>query len=85
VGIKNGRISGIGKAGNPDVQSGVSEQMIVGVNTEVVAGEGKIVTAGAIDAHVHVSGPSALLHVGCLFHAIHKLFGCLVHMPSAML
>lgn len=57
LGIKNGRISGIGKAGNPDVQSGVSDQMVVGVNTEVIAGEGKIVTAGAIDAHVHFICP----------------------------
>ena len=55
LGIKNGRIAGIGKAGNPDIQSGVCEAMVVGVNTEVIAGEGKIVTAGAIDAHVHVS------------------------------
>ncbi|KNZ51327.1 urease gamma subunit [Puccinia sorghi] len=57
LGIKNGRISGIGKAGNPDVQSGISDQMVVGVNTEVIAGEGKIVTAGAIDAHVHFICP----------------------------
>ncbi|POW14209.1 hypothetical protein PSHT_07492 [Puccinia striiformis] len=57
LGIKNGRISGIGKAGNPDIQSGVSQHMVVGVNTEVIAGEGKIVTAGAIDAHVHYICP----------------------------
>lgn len=57
VGIKNGHISGIGKAGNPDIQSGVSDLMVVGVNTEVIAGEGKILTAGAIDAHVHFICP----------------------------
>lgn len=54
IGLKHGRIVGIGKAGNPDIQDGVTEGMTVGVNTEVMAGEGKIVTAGAIDAHVHV-------------------------------
>lgn len=54
IGIKGGYITGIGKAGNPDVQSGVTENMVVGANTEVIAGEGKILTAGAIDAHVHV-------------------------------
>ncbi|CAH7682677.1 hypothetical protein BY996DRAFT_4575070 [Phakopsora pachyrhizi] len=57
IGLKHGRISGIGKAGNPDVQSGVSENMVVGSNTEVIAAEGKIVTAGAIDAHVHFICP----------------------------
>ncbi|KAA1113033.1 hypothetical protein PGT21_019104 [Puccinia graminis f. sp. tritici] len=57
LGIKDGRISGIGKAGNPDIQAGVSDQMVVGVNTEVIAGEGMIVTAGGIDAHVHFICP----------------------------
>lgn len=57
IGIKGGNIVGIGKAGNPDVQSGVTENMIVGANTEVIAGEGRIVTAGAIDAHVHFICP----------------------------
>src|SRR5262245_38190283 len=47
VGIKNGRISGIGKAGNPDIQPGVN--IVVGPATDVIAGEGKILTAGAID------------------------------------
>ena len=55
IGIKNGRISGIGKAGNPDIQPGVS--IAVGAATEVIAGEGSIVTAGAIDAHIHFICP----------------------------
>lgn len=53
IGVKKGFIVGIGKAGNPDVMDGVTDGMIVGANTEVIAGEGKIITAGAIDAHVH--------------------------------
>jgi urease subunit alpha len=55
IGITNGRISGIGKAGNPDVQPGVT--IIVGPGTEVIAGEGKIVTAGGIDSHIHFICP----------------------------
>ena len=57
IGIRNGRIAGIGKAGNPDVMSGVTSGMIIGAGTEVIAGEGKIVTAGGIDAHVHFICP----------------------------
>jgi urease subunit alpha len=57
IGIRNGRIAGIGKAGNPDVMSGVTPGMIIGAGTEVIAGEGKIVTAGGIDAHVHFICP----------------------------
>jgi urease subunit alpha len=52
IGIKNGLISGIGKAGNPDVMAGVSNAMVVGVTTEVIAGEGLILTAGGLDAHI---------------------------------
>jgi urease subunit alpha len=55
IGIKGGRIVGIGKAGNPDVQPAVG--IVVGPGTEVIAGEGKIVTAGAIDCHVHFICP----------------------------
>ncbi|MBJ5261514.1 urease subunit alpha, partial [Salmonella enterica subsp. enterica serovar Hadar] len=51
IGIKDGRIVGIGKAGNPDVQPNVD--IVIGPGTEVVAGEGKIVTAGGIDTHIH--------------------------------
>jgi urease subunit alpha len=57
VGIKHGRIAGIGKAGNPDVMAGVSDGMIVGVTTEAIAGEGLILTAGGIDAHIHYICP----------------------------
>ena len=55
VGIKNGRIFKIGKAGNPDVQPGVD--IVIGAATEAVAGEGLILTAGAIDAHIHFICP----------------------------
>jgi urease subunit alpha len=57
VGIKHGRIAGIGKAGNPDVMAGVTEGMVVGVTTEAIAGEGLILTAGGIDAHIHFICP----------------------------
>lgn len=57
IGIKDGYITSLGKAGNPDIMDGVSPNMIVGVNTEVIAGEGMIVTAGAIDCHVHFICP----------------------------
>jgi urease subunit alpha len=55
VGIKAGRISGIGKAGNPDIQPGVT--IVVGPGTDVIAGEGKILTAGAVDTHIHFIAP----------------------------
>lgn len=55
VGINDGRIVAIGKAGNPDVQEGVD--IIIGAGTEVIAGEGSILTAGAIDAHIHFICP----------------------------
>ncbi len=54
IGIKGGRIVGIGKAGNPAIMRGVTPEMVVGVGTEAIAAEGMIVTAGAIDAHVHL-------------------------------
>ena len=60
IGVKGGQIYGIGKAGNPDVQAGVQENMVVGAATEVVAGEGLIVTAGAVDAHVHFICPQQI-------------------------
>ncbi|MGD8274722.1 MAG: urease subunit alpha, partial [Thiohalocapsa sp.] len=55
IGIKDGRIAGIGKAGNPDTQAGVD--ILVGPGTEAIAGEGMIVTAGGIDAHIHFICP----------------------------
>ena len=57
VGIKHGRIVGIGKAGNPDVMAGVTPGMIFGVTTEAIAGEGLILTAGGIDTHIHFICP----------------------------
>ncbi len=57
IGIKGGRIAGIGKAGNPAVMAGVTPGMIVGVTTEAIAAEGWIVTAGGIDSHVHFICP----------------------------
>ena len=57
IGIKNGFISAIGKAGNPDMMAGVTKGMIVGVTTEVIAGEGLIITAGGIDTHIHFICP----------------------------
>ena len=58
VGIKNGRISAIGKAGNPDVQPGVD--IIIGPGTEAIAGEGSILTAGGVDAHIHFICPQQI-------------------------
>jgi urease len=52
IGVKDGYISGIGNAGNPDIMDGVTPGMVVGSNTDVIAGEGKIVTYGAMDSHV---------------------------------
>jgi urease subunit alpha len=57
VGLKDGLIAGLGKAGNPDVMAGVSEKMIIGVTTEVIAGEGLILTAGGVDTHIHFICP----------------------------
>jgi urease subunit alpha len=58
IGIKQGRISAIGKAGNPDIQPGVT--IVIGPGTEVIAGEGKIVTAGGIDSHIHFICPQQI-------------------------
>ena len=58
IGIKGGRIFSIGKAGNPDVQPGVDT--IIGPATEIIAGEGKLVTAGGIDAHIHFISPQQI-------------------------
>ena len=58
IGIRDGRIAAIGKAGNPDVQPGVN--IIIGPGTEVIAGEGKIITAGGIDTHVHFICPQQI-------------------------
>ena len=63
VGIKNGRISGIGKAGNPDTQPGVT--IAIGPGTEIIAGEGQILTAGGIDAHIHFICPQQIEEALC--------------------
>jgi urease subunit alpha len=60
VGIRDGRIVKIGKAGNPDTQAGVDPDLVVGASTEVIAGEGKILTAGAIDSHIHFISPQQI-------------------------
>src|SRR6478672_648853 len=60
VGIRDGRISAIGKAGNPGVMDGVSPELVIGASTEILAGEGHILTAGAIDAHVHFISPNQI-------------------------
>ena len=58
IGIKDGNISAIGKAGNPDIQSSVD--IVIGGGTEIIAGEGMIITAGGIDAHIHFICPQQI-------------------------
>src|SRR5665213_2736762 len=58
IAIKDGRIAGIGKAGNPDIQPGVT--IIIGPGTEIIAGEGKIITAGGFDSHIHFICPQQI-------------------------
>jgi urease subunit alpha len=60
VGIRDGRIVGLGKAGNPDTMDGVDPALVIGPSTEVVSGNGRILTAGAIDCHVHLVCPQIL-------------------------
>ncbi|MEU8530561.1 urease subunit alpha [Streptomyces sp. NPDC048629] len=60
IGIRDGRITALGKAGNPDTMDGVHPDLVIGPETEVIAGNGKIVTAGAIDAHVHFISPTVV-------------------------
>src|SRR6187431_1956960 len=58
IGLRDGRIAAIGKAGNPDTQPGVD--IIIGPGTEAIAGEGKIITAGGMDAHIHFICPQQI-------------------------
>ncbi len=58
IGLKNGRIAAIGKAGNPDIQPGVT--IVIGPGTEIIAGEGMIVTAGGVDTHIHFICPQQI-------------------------
>jgi urease subunit alpha len=60
IGIKDGYICGIGKAGNPDIMNGVTPGMTVGASTEIIAGEGLIVTAGGVDTHIHFISPTQI-------------------------
>ena len=60
IGVRDGRIVAIGKAGNPDIMDGVHPALAIGPSTEILAGNGKILTAGAIDSHVHLICPELL-------------------------
>ncbi len=73
IGIRGGRIVAIGKAGNPDVMEGVSPGMVVGAGTEAISAEGQIVTAGAIDAHVHFICPQLVAEA--ISSGVTTLFG----------
>ncbi len=73
IGIKNGKIAGIGKAGNPNIMDGVNQDLLVGPSTEVISGEGLIATAGAIDSHVHFICPQQI--ETALFKGVTTLIG----------
>lgn len=60
VGIREGRIVALGKAGNPDIMDGIHPDLIIGPETEIIAGNGKILTAGAVDTHVHFVDPQVI-------------------------
>src|SRR5919205_3244808 len=60
IGIRDGRIVALGKAGNPDTMTGVHPDLVVGPSTEIISGNGRIVTAGAIDCHVHLICPQIM-------------------------
>jgi len=60
IGVRDGRIVKVGKAGNPDTMAGVDPELVVGASTEVIAGENLIVTAGAIDSHIHFISPQQI-------------------------
>ncbi|HBM16674.1 MAG TPA: urease subunit alpha [Lentisphaeria bacterium] len=73
IGIKDGMICAIGKAGNPDIMQGVNPNLVIGASTEIIAGEGLIVTAGGIDSHVHFTCPQLI--ETALFSGITTLIG----------
>ena len=73
VGIKDGKIVGVGKAGNPDTTDGVTENMVIGASTEVHSGAGLILTAGGIDTHIHFISPQQIDHA--LFSGITTMIG----------
>ncbi len=61
VGIRDGRIVALGRAGNPDIADGVHPKLQIGPSTDVISGEGRILTAGAFDSHVHLLSPSQIV------------------------
>ncbi|WP_255026609.1 urease subunit alpha [Rhodococcus sp. GA1] len=61
VGIRDGRIVALGRAGNPDIADGVHTKLQIGPSTDVISGEGRILTAGAFDSHVHLLSPSQIV------------------------
>ena len=73
IGIKDGKIVGIGKAGNPDTMDGISPNMVIGASTEVHGGAGLIATAGGIDTHIHFICPQQIDHA--LFSGITTMIG----------
>ncbi len=73
VAIKDGRIVGIGKAGNPNLMDGITPGMEIGASTEIVAGEGRILTAGGIDAHIHFISPQQIAEA--LYSGITTMIG----------
>ncbi|MDB5221351.1 MAG: Urease subunit alpha [Chitinophagaceae bacterium] len=73
IGIKDGKIVGIGKAGNPDTMDGINANMIIGASTEVHGGAGLIATAGGIDTHIHFICPQLIDHA--LFSGITTMIG----------
>lgn len=73
IGIKDGKIAGIGKAGNPDTMDGVDANMVIGASTEVHGGAGLIATAGGIDSHIHFICPQQIDHA--LFSGVTTMIG----------
>ena len=73
IGIKDGKIVGVGKAGNPDTMDGITPNMIIGASTEVHGGAGLIATAGGIDSHIHFICPQQIDHA--LFSGITTMLG----------
>jgi len=73
IGIKDGKIVGIGKAGNPDTMDGIAENMIIGASTEVHGGAGLIATAGGVDTHIHFICPQQIDHA--LYSGITTMIG----------
>jgi urease subunit alpha len=73
IGIKDGKIVGIGKAGNPDTMDGITEGMVIGASTEVHGGAGLVATAGGIDTHIHFICPQLVDHA--LFSGITTMLG----------